>query len=225
MVGTLALVAAKFGAVVSYSLGTLPWLPGKEPLFGIRIDMLSCLMLLVITVVGFLVTLYSGKYMSRHNREHPSDAGQDRYYFFLVLFIAAMVGLVVSPNFFQLFIFWELTTFCSWGLIAFYGDANALRSAYKALLITHAGGLFLAAAIVIIFVNTGSFAFRRCQPAFPGRSKGRGALPGYRRAGQGCAVSVLYLAARRPWRRPLPPAPTCTPRPWSKRAFISWRGC
>ena len=82
-----------------------------------------------------------------------------------------MVGLVVSPNFFQFFIFWELTTFCSWGLIAFYGDANALRSAYKALLITHAGGLFLAAAIVIIFVNTGSFVFGAVNQLSPAAQK------------------------------------------------------
>ena len=81
MVGTLALVAAKFGAVVSYSLGTLPWLPGKEPLFGIRIDMLSCLMLLVITMVGSWSLCIPENMSSRHNREHPSDAGQDRYYF------------------------------------------------------------------------------------------------------------------------------------------------
>jgi hydrogenase-4 component D len=171
MLGTLVILVTKFNTVLSYSLGTLPWLASKEPLFGIRIDRLSCLMLLVITVVGFLVTLYSGKYTSRHNREHPSDEGRARYYFYLVLFIAAMVGLVISPNFFQLFIFWELTTLCSWGLIAFYGDANALRSAYKALLITHVGGLFLAAAIVILYVNTGSFAFGAVNQLSPATQK------------------------------------------------------
>jgi len=159
MLGSLLIVVTRFNTVLAYSLGGLPWLASREPLFGIRIDRLSCLMLLVITVVGFLVTLYSGKYISRRNQEHPCSRGQARYYFYLVLFIAAMVGLVISPNFFQLFIFWELTTLCSWGLIAFYGDANALRSAYKALLITHFGGLFLAAGIIILYVNTGSFAF------------------------------------------------------------------
>jgi hydrogenase-4 component D len=157
--GALVVIVSHFDAVWFVGLGNLPWLPSKETEFGIRIDGLSCIMLLAITIVGFLVVLYSGKYMSSGNREHPSDAGQGRYYFFLLLFIAAMIGLAVSPNFLQLFIFWELTTLCSWGLIAFYGDENALRSAYKALLITHAAGLFLAAAIILIFVNTGSFAF------------------------------------------------------------------
>jgi hydrogenase-4 component D len=157
--GALVVVMNYFGGVWSIGLGYLPWLPTKEAVFGIRVDGLSCIMLLAITVVGFLVVLYSGRYMSTGNREHPSGEGQGRYYFFLLLFIAAMIGLVISPNFFQLFIFWELTTLCSWGLIAFYGDENALRAAYKALLITHAAGLFLVAAIVIVYVNTGSFAF------------------------------------------------------------------
>ena len=114
MVGSLAIVIRNYGGVGFCDLGTLPWLAGKEALFGIRIDGLSSLMLLVITIGGFLIVLYSGRYISSQNREHPSDEGQGRYYFFMLLFIAAMIGLVISPNFFQLFIFWELTTLCSW---------------------------------------------------------------------------------------------------------------
>jgi hydrogenase-4 component D len=159
MVGAVAVAIRSYGTVWSFELGTLPWLAGKESLFGIRIDGLSSLMLLAITIGGFLIILYSARYVSSRNREHPSDEGQGRYYFFMLLFVAAMIGLVISPNFFQLFIFWELTTLCSWGLIAFYRNEDALRSAYKALLITHAMGLFLEAGIIIIFVNTGSFAF------------------------------------------------------------------
>jgi hydrogenase-4 component D len=159
MVGALAIVINTYGTVWSRELGTLSWLAGKESLFGIRIDGLSALMLLAITIGGFLIILYSARYVSSRNREHPSDEGQGRYYFFMLLFVAAMIGLVISPNFFQLFIFWELTTLCSWGLIAFYRNDDALRSAFKALLITHAMGLFLEAGIIIIYVNTGSFAF------------------------------------------------------------------
>ena len=159
MVGALAIVINTYGSVWSRELGTLSWLAGKEALFGIRIDGLTSLMLLAITIGGFLIILYSARYVSARNREHPSDEGQARYYFFMLLFVAAMIGLVISPNFFQLFIFWELTTLCSWGLIAFYRNEDALRSAYKALLITHAMGLFLEAGIIIIYINTGSFAF------------------------------------------------------------------
>jgi hydrogenase-4 component D len=168
MVGALAIVIRTYGTVWSLELGTLPWLAGKESLFGIRIDGLSSLMLLVITIGGFLIILYSARYVSARNKEHPSDEGQLRYYFFMLLFVAAMIGLVISPNFFQLFIFWELTTLCSWGLIAFYRNEDALRSAYKALLITHAMGLFLEAGIILIYVNTGSFAFTAINELSPG---------------------------------------------------------
>ncbi len=167
MLGTLAVVVRSYGAVWSFDLGTVPWLAGREALFGIRIDGLSSLMLLAITVVGFLIILYSGGYVSARNREHPSNEGQGRYYFFMLLFVAAMIGLVISPNFFQLFIFWELTTLCSWGLIAFYRDREALGSAYKALLITHAMGLFLEAGIILVYVNTGSFAFPAIEQLSP----------------------------------------------------------
>lgn len=159
MVGALFVAVKCFGTVWSYSLAGVPWLAGNEAIFGIQIDALSCLMLLAITIVGFLVIMYSGRYMSVYNKEHPSNKGRIRYYFFMLLFIAAMMGLVISPNFFQLFIFWELTTLCSWGLISFYGDKPALQSGYKALLITHAAGLFLVVAIIILFINTGSFEF------------------------------------------------------------------
>ena len=168
MVGAIALAVNTYGTVWSLELGTLSWLAGKEALFGIRIDGLSSLMLLVITVGGFLIILYSARYVSSGNREHPSDEGQGRYYFFMLLFVASMIGLAISPNFFQLFIFWELTTLCSWGLIAFYRNDDALRSAYKALLITHAMGLFLEAGIILIYIQTGSFAFSAINILTPG---------------------------------------------------------
>jgi hydrogenase-4 component D len=59
-----------------------------------------------------------------------------------------------------LFIFWELTTLCSWALISQYQDEEkAVRAGYKALIMTHVGGLFLMTAIVLVFVNTRSFEF------------------------------------------------------------------
>ncbi|ABC21119.1 hydrogenase 4 subunit D [Rhodospirillum rubrum] len=168
LAGAIAAILAVFPGPWTLGLGRLPWLASDQALFGLALDPLSCLMLVVITLCGFLVVLYSGGYMSLGNVEHPSDANLARYYFFVCLFITAMVGLVSSPNYFQLFLFWELTTLCSWGLISFYGDAEALKSAYKALLITHGAGLFLAAAVVLIYVETGSFAFDAINLLTPG---------------------------------------------------------
>ncbi len=142
-----------------YRIGDMPWLSMRESLFGIRVDALSQLLLIVITAVGFLIVLYSAGYMSEWNKEHPTQAGKGRYYFFLLLFIGSMVGLVLSPNFLQLFVFWELTTLCSWALISYYGSKESVSAGFKALVITHAAGLFLLAAMLVIYHYTHSFAF------------------------------------------------------------------
>jgi hydrogenase-4 component D len=70
-----------------------------------------------------------------------------------------MVGVAISPNFLQFFIFWELTTVCSWALISFHQDERSLRAGFKALLMTHIGGAFLLLAVLILFVRTRSFDF------------------------------------------------------------------
>lgn len=136
----------------------LPWLPAAGKL-GFRVDPLSSLMLFVVLVVGFLVVLFSNGYLNAGNRDHPTRSGQSRYYFWLLLFIAAMSGVVISSNLLQLFIFWEITTLCSWALISFYDTPKSLRAGYKALLMTHIGGLFLMTGIVMLYVRTHSFDF------------------------------------------------------------------
>ncbi len=155
-------VAAGFGGSYRASLGTLPWLAPDlaGPLFGILLDPLGSVMLLVVTLIGLLTVLYSAAYMGRRNRDHAvGDAEQGPYYFRLLLFLASMAGVALAPNFLQLFVFWELTTVCSWSLIAFYGNEKSLRGGFKALLLTHIGGVFFLAALLVLFVKTHSFEF------------------------------------------------------------------
>jgi hydrogenase-4 component D len=155
-------VWAVYPGVHLASLGTLPWLPegSGTAVFGVFLDPLSSLLLLVVTVIGFLSVLYSSRYLRESNREHPvAAAAQRRYYFWLLLFVASMVGVAVSPNFLQLLIFWELTTVCSWALISFRQDAASLRSGFKALVMTHVGGAFFLGAVLVLFATTGSFEF------------------------------------------------------------------
>lgn len=137
------------------------WIPGtaSQGLFGFLLDPLSTLLLLVVVVLGFLVILYGTGYISRHNREHASDEGRERHNFWLLLFIAAMIGVALSPNLLQLFFFWEITTLCSWALISHYRNAESLRAGFKALLMTFSGGLFFAAGLVVLYVHTGRFDF------------------------------------------------------------------
>lgn len=142
-------------------LGSLPWIKGlaHAKLFGVLLDPLSALMLIVVLGIGFLVVLFSLGYISPRNVEHPYTNGRGRYYFWLLLFIGSMVGVAVSPNLLQLFVFWELTTLCSWALISHTQEEKALRAGFKALIMTHFGALFFLIALFVLFVMTESFAF------------------------------------------------------------------
>jgi hydrogenase-4 component D len=161
LLGAYAAVAAP-GYTYRGVAGSLPWLDAwlDRPVFGLLLDPLGAVMLLVVTVIGLLTVLYSTQYLRERNREHATGhEGQARYYFWLLLFLASMVGVALSPNFLQLLIFWELTTLCSWALIAFYQDERSLRAGFKALLMTQGGGAFFLVAVLILFVKTGSFEF------------------------------------------------------------------
>jgi len=135
-------------------IGTTP-----ETSFGFLIDPLSSLMLIVITVIGLLVVIYSIEYFSSRNKDHAFKKPVSNYYFWMLLFIGSMVGLVISPSFLQLFIFWEMTTICSWALISYNKDDTALFNGFKAFIMTHLGGLCFLIALAVLFVNAHSFSF------------------------------------------------------------------
>lgn len=154
--GTLALgweFWVKGKTDVTYTLVSV----GSVQLFGFTIDRISTLIVFAVVFLGFLVSLYSTGYLTRSNKEHPHDGG-NRYYAFLLIFIGAMVGLVLSSTILGQLLFFEITGGCSWALIGYYQTPKSQRSALKALLITHVAsvGLYLAAAT--LFLNTGTFA-------------------------------------------------------------------
>ncbi len=128
----------------------LPPAPGAFPhgvslVVGTLVDPISALMLIVVTVVGFLVMLYSIEYMHR-------DQGLPRYYSELSLFLAAMSGLVISDNLLEFFIFWELVGLCSYFLIGFYYERPAVASAAKeAFLVTRVGDVMFLLGVFVYF--------------------------------------------------------------------------
>lgn len=130
---------------------------GPVELFGFIMDRVSLLIGFAVVSLGFLVSLYSCGYMSKGNREHPQE-GDNRYFAFLLIFIGAMAGLTLSSTILGQLLFFEITGACSWALIGYYQKAKSLRSALKALLVTHVAsiGLYLAAAW--LFACTGTFA-------------------------------------------------------------------
>jgi hydrogenase-4 component D len=130
---------------------------GDILVFGVTIDKLSTLIGLAVILVGFLIVAYSTGYLTAQNREHPEHEVERKYYFFLLLFIGSMAGLVYSSTMISMLIFFELTGLCSWGLIGYYDDAKARKAALKAIVTTQVASLGLYAATAIFFILTGSF--------------------------------------------------------------------
>jgi hydrogenase-4 component D len=158
----IGLTVSTYGTSCAKMLWHIPWLRGivDVPVFGFLVDPLASVMLLVAVPIGLLTVLFSTAYLTDKNAEHPVGSEHyGRYYFWLLLFIASMVGLAVSPNFLQLFIFWECTTVCSWALISFYQNERSLRAGFKAILMTHTGSAFFLLAMLILFARTSSFEF------------------------------------------------------------------
>lgn len=136
---------------------TLVWSYSWVPSLGINLDFelngLSMLFSLMITGIGVLVYFYSTYYL----KGHPYI---DRFYAYLSMFMASMLGVVLSDNLLVLFIFWELTSISSFFLIGFNNeDPKSRKSALTALSITGLGGLVLLVGILLLHATGGSFSF------------------------------------------------------------------
>ncbi|WP_448591530.1 putative monovalent cation/H+ antiporter subunit A [Thermoflexus hugenholtzii] len=135
----LGSVAAGQTVVVSY-----PWVPDLGISISFYLDGLSLPFALLICSIGALVIVYAGRYL----QEHP-DLG--RFYIYLLMFMASMLGLVLADNVILMFIFWELTSLTSFLLIGFEHEREGARSsALQALLVTGSGGLALLAGLILL---------------------------------------------------------------------------
>jgi len=120
---------------------------------GILVDGRTAVLLVVVTVVGFLVCLYSAGYMK-------GDVRYGRYYASLALFSASMLGLVLTDNLLTLYIFWELVGFCSYVLIGhWFEKKSAADAAMKAFVTTRIGDVGMLIGIFVIYWNVGSFRY------------------------------------------------------------------
>lgn len=129
----------------------ISWIPSFGVDLSFRLDGLALLFALMITGVGSLVFLYTSAYLKGHKY-------LDRFYGYLSLFMAAMLGLVLSDNLMSMFIFWELTSISSFFLIGFNNDAkDSRKSALTALGITGIGGLLLLGGAVLLGYMTGTY--------------------------------------------------------------------
>src|SRR5690606_41010238 len=112
--------------------------------FGLRLDALSLVMMLVITVVGFLIHLYSAAYMD-------GDDGYSRFFAYMNLFMASMLVLVLADNLLLLYLGWEGVGLCSYLLIGFwYRDPENGYAARKAFVVTRAGDTAMLIGLILL---------------------------------------------------------------------------
>ncbi len=120
---------------------------------GYIVDPLTSMMLVVVTTVAFLVMIYTDGYMAH-------DDSYVRFYAYLSLFSSSMLGLVISPNLVQVYVFWELVGMCSYLLIGFWYDRKAAADACQKAFVTNRVGDFgLLLGILGLFWATRSFDF------------------------------------------------------------------
>ncbi len=112
---------------------------------------LGVFLAVIATVIGSLAIIFSVNYMH-------GEAQLGRYYAFVLLFIGAMAGLVLSGSMFLLFLFWEITALCSYALISFHNDdPKAVAGGIKALIITQLGGIGLLVGALAAYAFLGSY--------------------------------------------------------------------
>ena len=126
------------------------WMPGLHVNMGYSVDALSCVMLLVVTIVASMVMIYSVGYMH-------GDKRYPRYFAYMSLFSAAMLALVVANNMLLMFMSWEIVGLTSYLLIGFWFEKpSAMRAAKKAFLVTRVGDVGFLAGLILLFLHTGS---------------------------------------------------------------------
>src|SRR6058998_2594125 len=165
-VSILFSAAALGGALLAWRLSShdaftrllWEWLPaesGPMVTVGVLLDDLSAAMLVLVTLVSLLEQVYSLAYLA----DEPAPS-LGRYYAYQSLFAFSMLGLVLSPTFVQMFVFWELVGLCSYLLIGYWYDRpSAARAAVKAFWITKLGDVGFILGIILLWAATGTFEF------------------------------------------------------------------
>ncbi len=129
-----------------------PWISSLGLHLSLLLDELSYPFALLISLMGFLATIYSMKYMER---EH----GYESYMALLMLFGSGMMGVILVQNLFLFYIFWELMLVPSYFLIAYWGTGKPRVIGFKYFIFTHAGALAMLLGIIWIFTITGALEF------------------------------------------------------------------
>ena len=126
---------------------TVAWMPELGVELHLRMDGTAWLFTVLVLGIGALVLAYAARYFS--------PKSQTGFYFFILAFAASMQGLVLADDIIMMFVFWELTTICSFFLIGISG-VSATRPAVRTYILTALGGLALLGAVIMLVVRTGT---------------------------------------------------------------------
>lgn len=153
----LGLIAASFIfslIMLSPVLAGHTILVNKQFILGLNFvlvaDQLAVFMACVSSLISTIIVFYSFGYIDHYKN-------QSEYYFMVVLFLGAMMGLVFSGNLILLYLFWEITAITSWRLIGFFRERAYVQRADKAFLVTVFGAVAMLLGFICIYQQTGSF--------------------------------------------------------------------
>jgi ech hydrogenase subunit A len=120
-------------------------------------DQLSLIMVLVVSIIGSLICIFAIPYMKEHEEHlHLKKSRQPRFFFYLVLFLGAMNGLVLSNNILWLYFFFEVTTLCSFMLIGHDATEIATKNSVRALWMNSLGGLAFVLGMILVYSKAGT---------------------------------------------------------------------
>jgi ech hydrogenase subunit A len=151
-------IALTLVAGIPLAIFEFSWAPHTplEVTPALYIDHLSIIMCLIISIIGSLICVYAIRYMRDHE-EHRMHLGelkettQPRFFFFMLMFLGAMNGLVFANNLLWLGFFWEMTTLACWGLIRHDETPLAITNAFRALWMCLIGSVGFSLAIMFLW--------------------------------------------------------------------------
>lgn len=129
--------------------------PSVASEYNLFVDKLSMIMTLVVGIMGGLTCLYSIGYMKDFHQDFRKEVTDERrlFFFLVCVFLSAMFGIIFSNNLLWIYFFWEITTLCSFRLIAYKKTKEAWHNAFRALEFNLLGSLAFSAAIVYLYFS------------------------------------------------------------------------
>lgn len=152
------MVVIQYGAVLLYDF--MGKIPGTTKY--LYVDSLSAIMALVIGIVGTLIAIYTVGYMKHYHKKHPEVPDRTRFFLAAVfMFFSAMFGIVFSNSITWIYLFWEVTTLCSFIMIRYSLKPEAINNAFRALWMLLLGGLAFSMAIIYLASQTGTIELQQ----------------------------------------------------------------